>query len=447
MIKKINIVLALLNSLTAAYILIYYGINSVAWAYSAVLIGFFFARWVKESAIICAAIASCSVALSSQDNPFFISVSCAFFFWLAVIPYYFAKKTALQKKYYLQKIVGLRANRDEILCACLESGVEKQRYEEKIERTMQLYITGRDLSRAVTTQDYINTMSKAILSRGGVNGVNIFERRGGKWSALFLSNSSEKTSLLMLKYLEENVFLEKEDNPVQIKNFPFCKDLQEAVFWPLKSQKDNVGCIIIICESGYAKRYVDEGDIFCPQISLSVERLNLMREVNEKVRNDGLTGLYLKRYFIERLQDEIHRELRYKRGFYIIMLDIDNFKTVNDRYGHLTGDKILIAVSKILVDYAKGGNIVGRYGGEEFIIFMPAANEKEAQELANGINKLVAAKKFNAGDETFNITISAGLSNYPKDGDSIDAVINAADIALYKAKRAGRNAVVTYKKN
>jgi diguanylate cyclase (GGDEF)-like protein len=294
-------------------------------------------------------------------------------------------------------------------------------------------------------EDFISVVSRSISSMAGVNRVNILERRQGKWNDLFLSHPSEKD--VWLEYIKKNSFLAKEEKSDEIKKTSFLSDCEESVFWPIKIQKEIAGCIIIVCEKGYAKKYAEEGLIFCPQISLSFERLRLMREVNEKSRTDGLTGLYLKRYFIERLLDEIRRERRYRSGFRIIMLDIDNFKLINDKYGHLTGDKVLIAVSKILVDYAKNGCMVGRYGGEEFIIFMPSSVEKEALALANGINKTVAAKKFKSGDKTFNVTISAGLSNYPGDGDSIDAVINAADIALYEAKRSGRNAVVAYNKD
>jgi diguanylate cyclase (GGDEF)-like protein len=163
--------------------------------------------------------------------------------------------------------------------------------------------------------------------------------------------------------------------------------------------------------------------------------------LNDRARVDGLTGLYLRRYFMERLHTEIQVAKRYKTDFYIMMLDIDFFKKVNDTYGHLAGDKVLSSIAKILSDSVRPGDIIGRYGGEEFIILLPMVTKKQVSEIAENIRKNVEKQKFTEDNETFTTTISIGITKYIETLNE-DNLISIADNALYQAKKEGRNKVV-----
>lgn len=156
---------------------------------------------------------------------------------------------------------------------------------------------------------------------------------------------------------------------------------------------------------------------------------------------DSLTGLYVRRYFMVRLQEEIYRAERYDKTISVIMADIDRFKDINDTYGHDVGDRALEAISQFLQKNIRDVDIVARYGGEEFVMLIPDADTDAAFSLAERLRGELARFSF---DHLVQITISLGIATYPTDGTDIDDLIKKADAAMYAAKKAGRNTSVKY---
>jgi two-component system cell cycle response regulator len=166
------------------------------------------------------------------------------------------------------------------------------------------------------------------------------------------------------------------------------------------------------------------------------------KENLEKLANfDSLTGLYNRRAILDKLNELINLANRYKEDFSLSMLDIDHFKKVNDRYGHLTGDEVLEKIAVLIRRNIRETDIVGRYGGEEFIIILPKTNLSSAWVVAERLRTIIekTEMKDSAGN-AFTITVSQGLVGWERDEDAA-SLISRADEALYKAKEKGRNRV------
>lgn len=158
---------------------------------------------------------------------------------------------------------------------------------------------------------------------------------------------------------------------------------------------------------------------------------------------DGLTDAYNKRYLLEVLKKELERAKRYKRDLSLLMLDIDFFKKINDNYGHLVGDKVLRDLVGLIKANIRQEEIIGRYGGEEFVLVLPETDSKGAYMLAERLRKIIELYKFIFEDVVIPVTVSIGVSslNGREDIDYMK-LIEEADANLYKAKKSGRNRVV-----
>jgi diguanylate cyclase (GGDEF)-like protein len=158
---------------------------------------------------------------------------------------------------------------------------------------------------------------------------------------------------------------------------------------------------------------------------------------------DGLTQVHNKRFLLEALEKEIARARRYDRPLAILMFDIDHFKQINDSYGHLAGDQVLKDLAAIVTGRIRREEIVGRYGGEEFLIVLPETDAKGAAELAEQVRKLVETTEFVFDKERIPVTVSIGVGGLASRNIDVNGFIKMADENLYRAKREGRNRVVS----
>ena len=190
-------------------------------------------------------------------------------------------------------------------------------------------------------------------------------------------------------------------------------------------------------------------------IEISVATLDYLTNIKNEIKNpkligeafigkiaeitsvDSLTKLYNRQYLILKMKDELNRYIRYDTPFSIFLLDIDNFKKINDTLGHQKGDEILLKFATLLKDSKRELDICARYGGEEFIMVLPHTNLKEAVSIAERL-RIKIKKQFE--DDT-KLTTSIGISNCPKNSKTIKSLIKKADEALYMSKTNGKNRV------
>jgi diguanylate cyclase (GGDEF)-like protein/PAS domain S-box-containing protein len=175
-----------------------------------------------------------------------------------------------------------------------------------------------------------------------------------------------------------------------------------------------------------------------------IEIGTLQSELRAQAIRDPLTNLFNRRYLDETLDRELARAAREHYPVCVIMLDIDHFKKVNDTYGHEAGDHVLKALADTLVSRNRRGDFACRFGGEEFVVVMPNIAVEVAYQRAEELRKSLNSLQIPYGQVWLNTTISIGIACYPSNGEERESLLRAADRALYAAKRAGRNHILTY---
>lgn len=181
----------------------------------------------------------------------------------------------------------------------------------------------------------------------------------------------------------------------------------------------------------------------CDLGAVALENAELFQKIHDLAIHDGLTTLYTKGYFLERLKEEQKRSARQRAKFSLLMLDIDRFKDYNDKFGHIAGDLVLKTLSTTILDFLKGLTpVVSRFGGEEFCIILPHIDKKEAHIVAEELRAKIEMTRIILRRQEATITVSIGVAAFPSDAEDEDEIILKADRAMYEAKQNGRNLVV-----
>ena len=184
--------------------------------------------------------------------------------------------------------------------------------------------------------------------------------------------------------------------------------------------------------------------------SVAIQRSQLYHKTQELKKisiTDELTGLLNRRYFQERISEEMERSRRHHLPLSLIMMDMDNFKSINDTYGHIVGDEVLKVAARCLRNYIRTIDVAARYGGEEFTVILPQTVKEDAKAIADRICHEMSKLDFPFEHADIPFTASIGLATLPEDADSIEELIRNADLALYQAKTEGKNRVVVYRRS
>lgn len=175
-------------------------------------------------------------------------------------------------------------------------------------------------------------------------------------------------------------------------------------------------------------------------IAVVSSRIERARTIRAQLNHDSLTGLLTHGALKEQFARELARARRNGSELSVVMIDVDHFKKVNDTYGHATGDRVLKSLARLLRQHLRASDVVGRYGGEEFVVLLPETKSEVALRVLDRIRELFAQIQHHSDSTTFMVSFSAGIASVPTFFDA-DEVVEAADAALYRAKQGGRNQV------
>ena len=222
------------------------------------------------------------------------------------------------------------------------------------------------------------------------------------------------------------------------------KELQDRKGYriiPIRINHENTGYLLA---SGITERDENRFFILSHQFMLGIKRALLYQQVQRLAITDTLTGSLTRRHFLWRCQEEIKRSQKFGYPFSLLMLDIDHFKEINDHYGHLVGDVVLVEVVKCIKKNIREIDSLSRYGGEEFCVLLAETQKPKAKFAAERIRQAIENEIITAYDEKLSVTVSIGIASFPEDSQELNTLIDKADTALYQAKQAGRNRVEVY---
>ncbi|MBF0522403.1 MAG: sensor domain-containing diguanylate cyclase [Candidatus Omnitrophica bacterium] len=237
-----------------------------------------------------------------------------------------------------------------------------------------------------------------------------------------------------------------QDNIEEYQNDTFLKFFmtKELVIMPLRA-KDKVNGLIV-ADNLFTQKPISDDDLkiftmLANQAGLAIENSRLYEMIIQKSHTDALTGLWNHGYFQEEITKELERHQSERQSLSLLMIDMDNFKTLNDSHGHQYGDIVLKEIASLLKDSSRETDYVCRYGGEEFSIILTQTWKEQGHIIAERIRQRIEQKDFLKpnSNEMLRTTVSIGLATFPEDGQSKEELITKADKAMYIAKFSGKN--------
>ena len=211
------------------------------------------------------------------------------------------------------------------------------------------------------------------------------------------------------------------------------------IFWlPLHARGDDIGTVTLLRgeDDPWDAEEIDRLALLATQLAIAVQNARDYRDKLELATRDPLTGIHNRRFFYEALETEVSRTERYGSPVSLVIFDIDDFKSINDRFGHAAGDEVLRRITEIAAELIRPSDGFARLGGEEFGLILPETQQLDALLVADRVRTAVARHKLTNGRR---VTLSAGLASCPQDATTTDQLDRRADAALYWAKRNGKN--------
>ena len=284
---------------------------------------------------------------------------------------------------------------------------------------------------------YTDAMAGAILIESSGE-LTVLTHHGINDSKLLANSDHIRKALRTLKCqrveFPENIQIE-----AVLANF----NPREVIIIPLEFKNVPLGVIILAANKIFDKDVTRLLQLFRHSFGLALNNALAHSNLQRIAALDVLTGAYNRRFGLARLKEEFNRAIRSDTALGVIMMDIDHFKSINDTYGHLVGDRVLSQIAESTYRALREGDLMVRYGGEEFLIILPGASSANSVQLAERVRRIIAETTVKDGEQSINFTASLGITSFPEDNVEGELeLVKHADDALYTAKNQGRNQVI-----
>jgi diguanylate cyclase (GGDEF)-like protein len=270
-----------------------------------------------------------------------------------------------------------------------------------------------------------------VFSTGNIKNFDLFEQHAN--SAIV-----EKTLRTGAPYLNNSYSFEL--------RVPFSKEsvfIRSILCYPLMRRGERMGAIELINKTDGAFTREDQSlvEMMLNPLAIAVRSVNFFEEAERLTITDDLTKLYNYRYLMRYIEADVKRCLRYKKKVSLLFIDVDGFKRINDTFGHLVGSQALAEIGQVFKRIVRETDVVGRYGGDEFVIVLPETPLSGAMVIAERIRKKVEECEFIAQNLSIRLTVSLGVANCPKHTLTAEGLIKKADAAMYRAKELSKNSI------
>jgi len=305
------------------------------------------------------------------------------------------------------------------------------------QRSFQIYGVAKSLAESLSWKDMAPRLSQGIQKIFGAYEFLLYAlEENGSWTQLQRrGNWAKEPPVSDIGVVQPGLL-----HPPHIQEIVPIQAV--PVYSEAEGERRRSGILFLKSDKAPTQEHLDAAEEVGAQLGVALAKALLFNQMELHSRLDGLTGTLRRQPFMDRLNEELKRAEAFHTPFSLMMVDIDHFKSVNDGHGHAAGDAVLSRVGQILRESIYETDVVGRYGGEEFIILLPRADAAGVMRKAEALRQRFEREVIPSGFENLKVTVSIGLAHFPKDGKGAEELIGSADRALYRAKQTGRNRVV-----
>jgi diguanylate cyclase (GGDEF)-like protein len=375
------------------------------------------------------------------------------------------KKMELEKDRFQDEITELSQSivelfqrmansRGELEDNCQKLAQTNQKLESNYIQSYNLQLIQEEISRELEIDKLVKKTADIIMGLFGSKRCLIYmaDEESGTLNAVAYSGSMGKDTpnktiafdsdnMIARSWREKMILTEKDATPEELALL-HKRNIKSVLTVPLIGRQGRVGIMAlehdVALPKGTSNESVKFARVVAQELSLSVENAYLYEKMRQMAIRDALTGAYNRLYLMDYMAEIFANN---PQMVSVLIFDMDHFKQVNDKFGHLSGDMVL-RTTAVLIQKMLPSGILARYGGEEFVIVLPEVNQEEAVHFANSIRQIIGHHKFLVADgESISVTLSIGVACYPLVSNSYEGLLQLADGALYEAKNSGRNKV------